>query len=220
MREPQPAEFQHSIVIRGKFNPSIFQPSWLAAEELIGQQEADAAKVQVITQDVSIFTMDWLIVEVMQDRAMFATKHEQYIEPLHDLVKGAFTLLSHTPMHVVGLNIDVHFRMPSTEMWHEAGHKLAPKELWEGILVNPGLLSLQMREPVRADGSKGYVNIKVEPSILIPDGLFINVNDHFSVEKDDSYGSKLIMDIFDKNGADSVKRSEDKIYSLYEKLTR
>lgn len=99
-----PEEYYHSIVIRGDFNPAIFQPAWFAAEKLIGEKEAEAANVQIVHRDAAIFSADWLSLEVTQDRFSASTSHEQYVEPLQDLVIGTFILLSHTPLRMLGIH--------------------------------------------------------------------------------------------------------------------
>src|SRR5437867_1304432 len=93
-----------SIVLRGNFNPSIFQPAWLASHSLLRRQEADAAKINVIHPELTSFTAEWLILEVTKDRFGAATIHQAHAEPLRDLVLGVFTLLEHTPFTKMGMN--------------------------------------------------------------------------------------------------------------------
>ena len=35
-----------TIVLLGQFNPAIFQPAWLAAENLVRPQEAESAEIE------------------------------------------------------------------------------------------------------------------------------------------------------------------------------
>ncbi len=55
MTHPTPDRYKRSIVLLDDFNPKIFHPAWFAAENLIGKQDAESAKVEVIHQDVSIW---------------------------------------------------------------------------------------------------------------------------------------------------------------------
>lgn len=220
MRAPQPEEYQHSIVIRGDLNPAIFQPSWFAAAGLIGKQQADAAKVEIIHRDVAVFSADWLNIEVTQDRFHVYTMHEQYTEPLQDLVLGTFSLLNHTPLRIIGINLTAHFRLPSVEVWNEAGHKLVPKGLWEGILNKPGMKSVIVEESERRDGHKGYIRLTVEPSRRVPLGLFFGVNDHIEINEEGGIGSENLINVLREQGRSSLKMSEDMMYTLLERLTK
>lgn len=83
------------IVILGDFNPAIFHPAWFAMQELVRPQEADAAEIQLVHPDATIFQIDWGRIHVMRERFQARTSQESYFEPLRDLVIGVFTLLSH-----------------------------------------------------------------------------------------------------------------------------
>jgi hypothetical protein len=43
-----------AIVLRGSFNPSIFQPFWMAGQKLISKEAAELAKVSEPIQKVWI----------------------------------------------------------------------------------------------------------------------------------------------------------------------
>lgn len=220
MRTPLPKFYNHSIVLLGQFNPSIFHPIWFSSEKLLRNEEADRAKIEIVHPDVTKFALDWLTVEVLRERFVMQTSQETYDETLRDLVLGTFSILRHTPITKMGINRSAHFLIESEEKWHNAGHKLAPKELWNGILEKPGMLSLTMEESPRKDGLKGFVRVRVEPSGSVqPWGLFIEVNDHivFSDTKKD-VGSDEMLDILKSKWKDSINRAEDIIYTLYERV--
>ena len=46
MREPD-KQFK-GVVLVGKFNPVIFQPSWFSSQGLIKEKDADSAEVNII----------------------------------------------------------------------------------------------------------------------------------------------------------------------------
>jgi hypothetical protein len=197
------------IVLVGSFNPTIFQPSWFAAENLIREEEEQAAKIELIHRQVAIFSLDWLHLQVTDERFIATTSQSSFYEPLRDLVLGTFRLLRHTPIRIMGLNRDCHFRMPSEEAWHAFGHRLAPKEPWVGILKEPGMRSLTM-EGVRPDHLKGYVRVRVEPSVRVHPGVFINVNDHYEAKDAATVrGCDEIIDILDREWQNSLARSAE-----------
>ncbi len=216
----QPNFYSHSIVFIGNFNPKIFQPAWFAAESLIGMQAAEGAKVEIIHPDITIFSLDWVRVEVLRERFQAETSQQPYDEAVRDLVLGTFMLLRHTPLKQIGINMSMHFRMDSLEKWHNAGHSFAPKALWEDILENPGMRSLTMEESVRRDGRKGYIRVVVEPSQKIHPGIFVAINDHIEVkDSETTVGSDEILNILKEIWVESHKRSEEIIYSLLEKVS-
>lgn len=228
MRSPQPKMQDHSIVFLGNLNPMIFQPAWFAAEGLIKKKEAEKANVQIIHTDVVIFSLDWLQLEITKERFVARTNQEPYDELLRDLVIGTFSLLRHTPIQQMGINRSMHFLVDNEEKWHAAGYKLAPKEPWEGILKRSGLISLTIQEDerkdgelVRSDGLKGFTRVKVEPSVQIRPGLFIDINNHFEARDTiPSAGCAEIITVLKQSWEATYKRSEEIIYSLLERLLK
>ena len=167
-----------NIVLRGQFNPAMFHPAWFAAQNLIRQQEAEAAKIKIIHPDAAIFDVEWLQVRVTRDRFQVASVQEAYYEALRDVVIGIFTVLNQTPLRVIGINRDFHYGLESEKAWHTVGDRLAPKQDWGGILNSPGMKSLSM-QGVRSDDYSGYILVKVEPEQpkRANFGIYIEVNE-------------------------------------------
>lgn len=166
-----------SIVLLGNFNPSIFQPAWLAAHELIRKEESDVAQGVVFSRELAAFTADWLTLQVTQERFDASTADAAHFEPLRDLVLGIFTLLEHTPFDKMGLNRQMHYRMATEEQWNAFGDFLAPKAAWGQIMTKPGLRSLTI-EGSRDDAPLARIHVKAEPSTKIHPGIFISTNEH------------------------------------------
>jgi hypothetical protein len=176
-----------SIVFVGSFNPAIFQPSWFSAQGLLRAGEAEAAEatdVTVISNEVTVFSVDWLRVEVIHERFLAATTRRDSYGLLRDLVLGTFAILEHTPVTQVGLNRERHFAIASQADRDRFGWRLAPAGPWTAALHDPKMRSLTM-EGQRTDGRKGYIHVKVEPSARIQDAVFVAVNDHYEIEFDD-----------------------------------
>lgn len=93
-----------AIVLLGSFNPRIFQPAWLAQHALIRNEEAERATGVVFSEDIAVFTCDWLSIHVTKDRFTAATENAEHVNTLRDLVLGTFSLLEHTPFNKMGLN--------------------------------------------------------------------------------------------------------------------
>ena len=81
-----------SIVLLGSFNPQIFQPAWFAAEGLVRKEEAEAAKIEIIHPQIISFSMEWLLLQVTQERFAASTTHSPSYEPLRDLVSSSWKI--------------------------------------------------------------------------------------------------------------------------------
>lgn len=202
------------IVLVGSFNPQIFQPAWFAAEGLVRKEEAEAAKIEIIHPQIISFSMEWLRLQVTLERFAASTSDSSAYEPLRDLVLGTFQLLRHTPVRQMGLNRDVHFRMASEDAWHAFGHRLAPKEPWDGLLDQPGMRRLVMQGR-RHDDSRGYIQVTVEPSMRAHPGVYVRINDHYEgQEAEPPQGCDKMMEILSRVWTTSSARS----MSLAQKL--
>ncbi|VEN73319.1 conserved hypothetical protein [Candidatus Desulfarcum epimagneticum] len=208
-----------SIVFIGTFNPKIFSPLWFSSEKLIRKQEAEQAQNQLIHPDVVSFNLDWLALQVTRDRFSAGTTKEPYEEILRDLVLGTFKLLRHTPLTQMGINWERHFRIDSVEKWHRIGHALAPKNIWNNLLDNPGLTRLSIGEAPRRDGLKGKITVGVAPSPRVQPGIFIDINDHVEVQDTgNTLGADEIINVLENRWEDSSTRSNDIISGLLERL--
>ena len=219
MKNIQPEMKGLSFVLRGNFNPVIFSPVWFAYERLIRKEEAEKAETQIIHPDVVTFNLDWVQLQVTRDIFSVQTMKEHYEEVLRDLVFGTFKLLKHTPLKSMGINRLEHFRIDTVEKWHEIGHTLAPKKIWNDLLENPGLNSMSITEGKRRDGLKGRIRVQVEPSTKVQPGILILVNDHFEVDDPDkTLGANEIINILENNWDKSLERSNNIITGLLERL--
>src|SRR5687767_7777928 len=115
-----------SIVILGSLNPQIFQPEWFARMELIRPIEAEAARIEAVTSEVTVFHADWFHLQVTRDRFGVTASDGRFEQPLRDLVLGTFTLLRHTPVTAIGLNRLMQFHWTEAEPWHRFGDTFAP----------------------------------------------------------------------------------------------
>jgi len=172
-----------AVVVLGTFNPPIISPWWLQSQGLLGETEAEEAEDLVVVPQLSQFNLPWLKVQVLQDRFLMLSEDPLEWDRLRDTILGVFTVLRHTPVAAVGINVAYHYRLPSNAAWHELGDTLVPKEPWDGLSL-PGLRSLTI-EGARPDVWLGHVRVRVEPSEAVPNGLFVEHNDHYALEKFD-----------------------------------
>jgi hypothetical protein len=178
---PQPVIQGVNIVLRGNFSPAIFHPAWLAAQGLIRSQEADEAEVEIVHSEVTQFRVDWLQMTVTTDRFQAGTTQEPYYEPLRDLVIGIFGIIEQTPLRVLGINWNFHYRTKSEDAWNTVGDRLVPKQDWQEVLSGrPGMRTLVV-EGERPDNLEGYIRVRVEPSAKAAFGIYVEVNDHYAL---------------------------------------
>jgi hypothetical protein len=138
-----------------------------------------------------------------------ATSDTSSYELLRDLAVGTFKVLSHTPLRLLGINRHAHFKTRSREVWHAVGHQLAPKDIWRQVLEEPGMRSLTI-EGRRQDGYRGAVYVKVEPSVRVDPGVFLDINDHFQVAVEEDKPGELraqLADTLDREWFNASQRS-------------
>jgi hypothetical protein len=182
-----------AIVVLGSFNPSIFQPAWFAAEGLITSGEAEAAEIRIVHRELTVFGTEYWDLECTTDRFVVASDRSPTTEILRDLAVGVFTLLTHTPMHAVGLNHSEHWELGNEDAVHALGFRLVPRENWTSVLEQPAMQTLTVQGN-RPDDFQGYIRVRIEPSIQVHNGVFLDVNDHleFASPKDVEGANKLV----------------------------
>jgi hypothetical protein len=196
-----------SVVILGSFNPAIFQPAWFGAEGLLAKSEVEGAEIEMIHPELASFSTTWLQLQTTREQFAASSTREPF-DQLRDLVLGTFSLLSHTPVRVMGINRDSHFAMPTEDAWNDFGWRYAPRERWEGVLVRPGLRSLSVQD-VRPDNHKGYVRVRIEPSIPVRQGVYVQVNDHFEGDVgEQGIEASPFLDILRREWEQSLTRAE------------
>jgi hypothetical protein len=231
----EPEASTANIVLLGSFNPPIFRPEWFQAMGIIGDADAQSAKIRIVHEAVTAFSLDWANIQVDQNRFSIDTNDPPLIRIQDAVLKAFKEFLIHTPVHQLGINRTVHFSVGSFDVRDKIGRLLAPHEPWgewgpkisgnpENPQVRGGMRSLLMSQLDRGDGYRGSINAKVEPSGLRPiDGIFVEVNDHFFVGDDPAkiIGSEPAMNILETQWSKSIARSEwiiDQVMALREKV--
>ena len=181
MPKMEPEQKIFAIVILGDFNPAIFHPSWLAQNELIPNEEVGDASDLICTNEVSTFVLNDVHFQVERQRFGLTTKNASNAPLLRDLAVGVFTLLEHTPLTAVGLNLDIRYSLGSKDAWHNVGDRLAPKGPWQSVLENPGMLGVSMQGK-RPNCGSDCISVRVQPAPGIEYGVFVRINQHYAIE--------------------------------------
>lgn len=209
-----------SVVLVGNFNPAIFTPAWFGQHDLLPQEVAENANLQIAHPEFTDFSTEWLQLNVTTDRFSASTLRVPYVR-VRDLVLRVFNEhLYHTPIRALGINRDAHFKVTSKRERDRVGRLLAPVEPWEPLSAklkldneSGGMRSLTMSQSHPEDRpTGGKVSITVEPSTRIADGrsgIYVRVNDHFEIDGNASDNRSQLMDFLDKRFDSSIKFSED-----------
>ncbi len=218
--EIHPKSYSVSIIVRGSFNPSIFQPWWLVHQGLVTGEEAEVIDSPVISQKLAKFTFpDGFAVKVEPHYYQISTQVTPFVR-ISDLTQKIFgQILAETPITAFGINLEVEFPLTSDENRNRLGKLLAPQAVWgkwgesldsEDLATRGGMIHIAMKEVVRSNRENGYFRVEVRPGS--DETIIVLTNDHFdfgtpwtNVEKGDSAAKMLIMR---KEFDDSLKKSE------------
>jgi hypothetical protein len=181
--------YRASIVLLGRFNPVIFHPAWFARYGLLRDQEADNVTGVQVTEQGTKFKIEWCEIEVVTERFHAFTEDPSHFVALRDLIVSTLSLLEHTPVWALGMNGHLHYKLETVERWHQFGHLLAPKAHWQKIVTNPGMLGITI-QGTRPDVSDARIQWRVEPSRRVHPGVYVAVNQHHEIPRDDDSGSK------------------------------
>jgi hypothetical protein len=166
-----------SFVVVGQFNPAIVTPAWLGFNNIIQRGEAETANINMVSEQVSSYTVEWLKVQITQDRFSIETGEPTKFMPLRDVFLQIFQLLSQTPVSAMGLNFSYLIDTNSEDDWHKIGHQLAPKQFWSEYLQDPGMVEVTIaggNEEIKDD----RIRVSVRP--VGPKRVRVDFNHHFS----------------------------------------
>jgi hypothetical protein len=178
----EPERQSLSIVVLGDFNPSIFQPLWFSNNGLMPQVEAEAANISLIHKQVAAFTIGKINLQVDDSRLALTTEDPSHEPILRDVVLGTLSILEHTPLKAIGLNLDTIFEMESEEAWNALGDRLVPKHDWGNVIESPGMRQVIV-EGKRSDCRADRIHIRVQPTAS--KCVLFAVNQHYQLDTDE-----------------------------------
>lgn len=213
MTERVPERHGNGIILAGSFNPQIFQPAWLAAQNLIRPAESENADIQIVHSEIVAYRLDWAHIEVDREKLeIVSTPKSETPEQIRDLALGVIEILRHTPIHLVGIKFFGHHALKDQAERDKIGWTLVPPGPFEGQIQGPGMRTLRVvgRHPGEEDKGDSGLMVTIEPSNpLNPYGVFISVVDQFEVaeESEPSIGAGPAIDCIKENWSKSIKRA-------------
>jgi hypothetical protein len=174
-------------------------------------EEAKQARVVIIHPDVTVFELPWVAFTIEREKFVATSTAQPYFERVVAVISNAFELLRHTPVRMLGINNEAHFRATSIDKLHELGHMLAPKQFWAQFFKAPGLQSLTIRQDREGQVSPGYSQVTVEPSARIHPGVFIRINEHYQTKgaPESSIGASEMLAALKENWVATTRFADD-----------
>lgn len=185
--------FGASIVALGSFTPVIFSPDWLERNNLVGSEDAEAARRGanfILARPVARMETDWFVMQVTEDQFLL-TSNGPLAPHLKDLASGALSLVPQTPITALGLNFFGHYKFDTVDEYHRIGDVLVPKPIWlklfSGDDRSAGLMNLDVViQPAKRNETpkvKDRKQITVQPSAKIRHGIYLQYNDHHEIAR-------------------------------------
>ncbi|MFD6874718.1 MULTISPECIES: hypothetical protein [unclassified Streptomyces] len=168
-----------TMVVLGEFDPLLVTPRWLRKMDLIGVEDYESYRIELITPNATVVNFGAIQLKVLPDTLEVSTDAVSDVEVARDLAAGILLSEGASTIGAIGINRMVHFSSPFSN-WHAIGDALVPKTLWTDVIHLPGMLSLSLAG-ARDDGYSGAVNVQIQPSAIVQPGVFVSVNDHYTL---------------------------------------
>lgn len=204
-----------SCVLLGNFNPTIFHPSWMEKTQLFRDEEIEHAEINLIHPDLAIVKISGIDFRIERQRFQAITADASKEDLLLDSISGFFTLLADTPLNGIGINWQAHFDLKNEKLWHEFGHRLAPKEPWKEICEQSGLKNLRI-EGKNPYEDNGNLYITVEPSLFFKFGVRVELNNHFVLKNNN--GTDQALTLLSQHWKNAQKDSSIKAKELFKDI--
>jgi hypothetical protein len=186
------------VQLGGHFNPLIFQPSWFAREGLISEEARDAAELRMVHPQVVDFSLGWVSLQVTQDTFLALVSSSAEYDRLRDLLYGAFGILRHTPVTSAILGWSRHYRYETQEAAEAVVRRLGLTSTATEVVPGAVVQSLQLSAPIFNSTSEAPKpatrGVIIEPSRVLPPGVYTNVFDQFGFVEGSADNSKQVAD--------------------------
>ncbi|WP_427922138.1 hypothetical protein [Streptomyces sp. cg40] len=179
MNKPELASDVMTVVVLGEFDPLLVTPRWLRQMDLIGPEDYESYVIELISPSVTAVSFGSIQLKVTPENLEITTEAVNDVEAARDLAAGILLSGGTSKISAMGVNRLVHFSVTFDE-WHAIGDALAPKDVWSEVLHLPGMQNLGICG-ARNDGYSGAVNVQVQPSVVVQTGVFVSVNDHYTL---------------------------------------
>lgn len=211
-----------ACVALGMFSPAMFHPTWFAHYDLLGEKEvasATGSEKLLVTDELTLFNVSGFAFEVRSERLQIQCLEENLFEATRDLFCSVLQILDASIVKQLGLNWGVHYSLPNTKAWHAAGDKLVPKTFWKSIWPKDvGMRNLTL-ELERDDDIPGLMNVILQPSRTLDNGVYMVVNDHFEIASPKDQTAHFAADLIQENFVKSQATAHRLMNAVYEETS-
>ena len=177
-----------SLVFVGDYAPLMFQPLWFVNNDIIKQTEYESIEninkdKCLVSDTITFFETDNLSFRIDRTRFQIIAKKKPF-ELGIDTFEKIVEVFTSFPVKAFGINFSFHIQLDDANDMEKLGKKIAPRDYWEELftnncdtdLVKSGLGSITFNKVEEF----GALNVTMETSQRIKNGVFFNYNFHFS----------------------------------------
>ncbi|MEZ5039530.1 MAG: hypothetical protein R2828_06550 [Saprospiraceae bacterium] len=190
-----PDEKHLNVVLIGNFNPRIFHPQWFANHNIISEADfnyiVEGSDV-LIHKQVAQFKSSWFHLEVTETRLQIICTQEAYFEMILDFLASTFSVLHHTPIQQMGINLTVRQRLDRSEDVERFDTKFFTAKGYKDIDVEAQPFTMKLRFNSQENRVGTQCNFEITKTSK--DAYFMNINQHFEIGKDTN-GKDLVRTI-------------------------
>lgn len=210
-----PEEKQMNIVLIGNFNPRIFQPQWFANEGIISEADLNYIVEDgdvLIHKQVAQFKSSWFHLEVTETRLNIVTTQEAYFELILDFLTATFSVLHHTPIAQMGINLRIHQLIEKKDAAAKFDNKYFAVAGFSKIdkQVEPSVTKLRFSK----DDIKIGTICNYELSKLSDNHYVMTVNQHFEIGQEAS--GKEFLKIIGEKGRKAMNANDTVLRTIIE----
>ena len=217
-----------AVVLIGRFDPSAMRIEQLKSAKVLRESDIDQASYVVLVPEQAIeLKLPWGKLAVVHERLGVDAFDVPFIRAA-DLAIRCVRELNPTSFVVrLGINWISHFKFSTSKERDDIGTRLMPPQAWGawGISINDaikrsdkqhgGMMSAIMRQTGLPDREAGWIDVKVEPSMIIKDdrGVSISINDHYEMKAGPDHEQPVmvvtekLLNIIETSFDDSLERS-------------
>lgn len=208
-----------SIVLVGSFNPVIFHPQWFIRHGLVQETDINEKDTEIVHPDICKFSLGWAAFDILRNKFVSRTNDPSQYCALRDLTISAFSILSHTPLNQLGMNLTIEYSISSIENWHKIGDILAPKDPWRDLLPERIGMRKVIIQSSRKDALGGYIMVEVEPTNPSVYGVRFSMNSHVElVEDEENSSANYATIVLSENWETTLKDHETLSKSVLERI--
>lgn len=210
-----PDEKHLNVVLIGNFNPRIFHPQWFVDHDIISEADFNYIIERddvLIHKQVAQFKSSWFHLEVTETRLQIICTQEAYFEMILDFLTSTFSVLHHTPIQQMGINLTIRQSLDRSEDVEKFDEKYFSAKGYKDIDGEAQTFTMKLR--FNSEENKVGTQCSFEISKILKDAYHMNINQHFELGKI-ANGKDLVRTI-GQNGRKSLNTNDQVLRKIIE----